>query len=381
MNKKEVSEIKRHFNSDDGFLTVSKVMSAFVDTEKKIRCRQLRELSLLETSEAELILNALKKVFSGKLSKNLMEFAFPDECFAQGGAQNVIHLAVRSKLSDEKKAGDLLDRIVANVSLDSPYAVFVGACSYSVFKKHQDDREYEESDSSYNFIVAAFCPAAIREEGLVYDETTNSILKKPSSDTVVSDSPADGFIYPVFSCGGADVNRVMYYTKKPKTPNVSIISDLLGCKLVASPNEEKAVFQSILSNVVADELDLQVITSVNDKIAEVIAENQDDTDPPIIDKTRLTRILSESGVSDDKLETLDNVYDSVAGQTEMKATNLLENKTVVSVPDITVNIRKKGAEKVRLQTIGGRRCLIIDLDDPEVSVNGLICKSETKTPV
>ena len=371
MNKKEVSEIKRHFNEDNGFFHLSKVLCAFVDAEKNIKCKTLRSFDLIEKSEAELIMGALKKVFSGKVAKNLLEFSFPNEQYADGGTQNLLYNAVKSKLESEEAADKFLDHIVSGADITSTYAVFAGHCSYSVFKKNKNGDADLESDHNYNFIVTAFCPAAIRIDGLIYDEETNEIVKKPNSDRVVADSPTDGFIYPVFSDGGADVNKVMYYTKKPKDPNVSIIDEVLGCRFVASAIDEKTTFKAMLNNVVADELDFNVITSVNSKIAEVIAQNQDDTEPPVIDKPRLSKILSESGVSDSKLEILDKAYDNFVGETVMKASNLVEAKTVVSAPSITVNIGKDGLSKVKTQTVEGKRYLIISLDDPEIEVNGL----------
>ena len=55
----------------------------------------------------------------------------------------------------------------------------------------------------------------------------------------------------------------------------------------------------------------------------------------------------------------------------MTATNLVTPKTVIALPDITVNISKEATDKVRTSLIGGRRCLVIDLDDPNVVINGL----------
>jgi len=211
----------------------------------------------------------------------------------------------------------------------------------------------------------------IRIDGLVYDEDENVITRKPTNDRVVGENPTDGFVFPAFSEGGADVNHVMYYTRKPKAPNISIINEVLGCRFISTYNDERVTFQSVMNNVVGDELNFEVVTSVNEKISEVVAQNQDDTEPPVIDKERLTRILSESGVSDEKLETLDKVYENIVGETVMRASNLVENRTVVAVPSVTVNIKKDGLSKVKTQTIDGKRCLIIDLEDPDIVVNGL----------
>lgn len=88
-------------------------------------------------------------------------------------------------------------------------------------------------------------------------------------------------------------------------------------------------------------------------------------------------ILSDAGVSDEKLEALDAVYKTTVGDTALKASNLVENKTVLSVPEITVNISKEATDKVRTTVIQGRKCLIIDLDDPSVTINGIETTIET----
>ena len=371
MNKKEVSEIKRHFTEDDGFFNIGKVVTAFVDAEKNIKCKSVRNFNIIEESEAELIMKSMRKVLSGKVSKNLLEYAFPNPAYAPGGTQNILYEATHSKLEDNEKADALLNHITQKMDYLSTYAVFIGYCSYSVFKKSKDGESLDDSDHNYNFIVTAVCPVEIRIDGLVYDEDENVITRKPTNDRVVGENPTDGFVFPAFSEGGADVNHVMYYTKKPKAPNISIIDNVLGCKFISTYNDEKVTFQSVMNNVIGDELNFEVVTSVNEKISEVVAQNQDDTEPPVIDKERLTRILSESGVSDEKLETLDKVYDNLVGETVMKASNLVETKTVVAVPSVTVNIKKDGLSKVKTQTIDGKRCLIIDLEDPEIIVNGL----------
>lgn len=374
MNKKEVSEIKKHFSDDDNFFTVGKVLTAFIDAEKNIKCKTISGFNIIDEDKAALTLSVLKKVFSGKVSKNLLEYSFPNSAYADGQTQNILYTASRSKLEDEAFTDRLLNHIVKNMDYLSTYAVFIASCSYSVFKKNKDESQYDDSDSNYNFIVTAICPVDIRADGLIYDENLNEIVKKPNNDRVVADVPTDGFIFPTFSEGGADVNHVMYYTKKPKNPNISIIENVLGCKFTASAIDEKVTFQDIMNNVVADELNFEVVTNVNEMIGEIIAQNQDDTDPPVIDKDRLTQILSQSGVSDEKLETLDKVYDNLVGETSMKASNLVESKTVLTVPSVTVNIKKDGLSKVQQRTIDGKKYLLISLDDPEISINGLNLK-------
>ncbi len=66
-----------------------------------------------------------------------------------------------------------------------------------------------------------------------------------------------------------------------------------------------------------------------------------------------------------------NIYKNSIGEAVLNASNLVESKTVLTTPDITVNIKKSGTDKVRINVVDNRRCLLIDLDDPMIEINGL----------
>ena len=219
-------------------------------------------------------------------------------------------------------------------------------------------------------ITPAICPVNLRIDGLIYSDTKNAIIKKESSDRIV-ELPTDGFLYPLFNDRAADVNGVLYYTKNPKKPNTSMIEEFLGCEFVMTSQNEKEVFHSILGNVVGDELDYDLITTVNDKIQSLIDQTAHETEVTTVDDKKLSSILWESGVSQEKLEQLPKVYEQAMGAKPMTAVNLVEKKTVVSVPSITVNIGKDAVDKVKTRIVDGRKCLVIALDDPEISINGL----------
>lgn len=370
MNKKEIAEIRKNFSDDCGFFTVGHVLSAFVDSEKNIKYKANRLYNTLPAEEAELIMIILKKVLSGQIGKNLLEYQFPNEAYEEGNSQHLLYNVMKSKLLDDELADNFLNTIVEKMEYVSTYAIFSAHCTYNILKKNKNDDFDEEADLEYNFIITAICPVNIRMDGLIFDDITNEIVKKPNCDRIV-EMPSDGFLFPVFSDRTPDINGVMYYTKNAKKPNTSIVDELLGCEFVMSCQSEKATFHSILNNVVADELDYSMITTVNEKIQEIVDQNSHETEIPTIDKTRLSSILWESGVSQEKLEHLPKVYETALGNKTLTAVNLVDKKTVVSVPSITVNIGKDGVDKVRTQVIEGKKCLVIDLDDPEVEINGL----------
>lgn len=375
MNKKEIAEIKKNFSDDCGFFTVNHVVTAFVDAEKNIKCKTNQLYNIIPQDESELIMINLKKVLSGRIGANLLEYGFPKDAYLDGGAQHFLYDTLTSKLVDDEAVDKFLNAIVEKVEYISTYTIFTAHCTYSVLSKNKAGDFDEEADTDYNFIITAICPVNLRIDGLIYNEENNSIAKKESSDRIV-ELPSDGFVYPLFNDRSADVNGVLYYTKNAKKPNVSMIEDLLGCEFVMTGQNEKETFHSILNNVVGDELDYDLITTVNEKIQTYIDQNAHETEVTTIDDHKLSSILWEAGVSQEKLENLPKVYESAVGDKSLTAVNIVDKKTVLTVPSITVNIGKDAVDKVKTQIIDGRKCLIIALDDPEISVNGLETKVE-----
>ncbi len=371
MNRKEVNEIKKNFTENSGFLTTHRILTAYIDAEKNVRYKNVRSKITMPEEEYTVLTDTLKKVLSPSVGKALCEYDFPREAYDVGGAQNIMYSLLQGKLEDETANENFLLNIAENINYSSAFAVITCYCSYTVRKKNKMDEYSENADEDFNFTITAFCNANTGDDGFVFDEFNNELIKKENKELIVSKSPSDGFLYPVFSDRSSDINKIMYFTKTPNKPNISIVNDILGCQFLLSAIEEKIEFQNILKNVVGEELNYMVITTVNEKIQEIIHENKNETEPVVIDDKKLYGILSEVGVSNEKLTNLENIYKNSIGEAVLNASNLVESKTVLTTPDITVNIKKSGTDKVRINVVDNRRCLLIDLDDPMIEINGL----------
>ncbi len=373
MNKKEVAEIRKNFTDSSGFFTLNHILTAYVDPQKNILCKDNKLYSLIPEDEGAVMLESLKKILGGSLGKNLTEYGFPNEEYAEDGAQNDLYAAVKGKLEDEVSCDKLLTRIVNNMEYEMAYTVIIGYCSYSVMTRDKNDESYDDAAEEYNFIAAAICPVNTGDDGLMFDRENSSIVKKANTDLIISRTPTDGFFFPVFSDRSPDVNRVMYYTKTPKKPNISVVENVLGCNFVMTCQSEKETFQQVLTDVVGDELSYTVITQVNEALRDIVTSSKNETEMPLIDDSKLHGILFDAGVSSEKLDALPAVFKEKVGEADgLTAENLVENKMVLATPEITINISREAAEKVRTSVIGGRRCLVIDLDDPSISINGLV---------
>ena len=66
----------------------------------------------------------LKKVLSGSIGKNLLEYSFPKDAYLEGGAQPFMYETLQSKLLDEEKVDNFLNAIVEKVEYVSTYSTF-----------------------------------------------------------------------------------------------------------------------------------------------------------------------------------------------------------------------------------------------------------------
>ncbi|MBR6337616.1 MAG: DUF4317 family protein [Ruminococcus sp.] len=275
-----------------------------------------------------------------------------------------------AKFKDEALVDEFLKRITEKVAYVSTYAIFSAHCTYSIFAKNKNDEMVEESEMNYNFIITAISPVNTRFDGLIYDDESNSIVKKATADKIV-ELPTDGFLFPVFSDRMPDVNAVMVYSKNAKKPNASVVQDMLDCEFQFSSEGEKTVFKALINNVVGEELDYNIVTKVNEKIQDYAAQNSNDTEIPKIDQKRLNTILWEAGVSQENLEKLPQAYEKAMENKTFTAYNLIEKKTTIVTPSIKVNVGKDAVDKVRTQMVDGKRCIVIALDEAEVEINGI----------
>lgn len=374
MNRKDLNELRKNFSQASDLFTLNHVVSAFVDAEKNIKCVKSDAFHNIPSEESDCYMETLRRILAGTLGKGLIEYEFPNEAYEEAGAQNILYNALSCRLADESAVNVMIDQIVKNMDYVSTYAILIGHCTYTVFNKTKNDEINPYDSVEYSFLVSAICPVDVRIDGLIYNEDDNAIEKKKAYDRIVSEVPTDGFVYPTFTGRGPDVNHVLYSVRKPKEVNASIVENVLGCKFICTANQEKESFHSLLEDVVDDELSYTVITEVNDKLKSIAEEYKNDAELPSVDDIQMRDILLDSGVSEEKAEKVQNLYREITREKPLSVCNLTENKTTITTEGISVQISKDATSKVRTQYIDGRRYLLIDLDEPQIQVNGMNVK-------
>lgn len=372
MNKKEITEIKKSFKSDNGYFTTDRILTAFVDAEKNILYNNTHSTYTMTVEDRDIYDETLLKVLNTNIGKNFNEFAFPDSAYKENQPQSILYNIVKGELKDTEANTAYVEHIANNLLYTGPYTIITAFCVYNVRKTNSNDEFNEDNeDELYKFIITAICPADTGDDGFIFDSDNKEIIKKLNTELIINKAPSDGFIFPVFNNRSSDINYVGIYSKSKAKPNVSMIENVMTCTFTTTSEVEKTNFQNILKTVVDEDLNYNFINEVNDKIKTIIDLNRDETEVTTINADNLEDIFSECGLSQERVDMIKPVYEKICGDNELKAYNLIEHKTTVDIDGIKVNIKSYDTDKVRTSVIDGRRCLIIDIDDPTVEINGL----------
>ena len=370
MNRKELSEIRNHFNPEAKYFTLERVLTAFVDSQRTVRGVCLREASRIPTADSQILYDTIKKVLNVNLGKQSTELPFREHAYSEDGAQTRLSELVKSELKQEEMNLSFLGSLAETVDSDAPYAVLIAYCTYAPPKKTKmDELDEEFSDQTFRYVVAAMCPVAKTEGTLVYDKSDDEILRQENPNAVISKAPSDGFFFPVFSDRATDVHHVLYYTKTPNTPNENLVDAFFECDVETTVEEDRADMKQVLDTLLGDDLTYETVTTVNEKLNEIVAKNKTDDAPTEVTGRLLHRMLSEAGVPEEKLEKTEKVFAETV-ETSLKPERLVQSKTVIKTPEIVVNVKNEAKNKIRLDKINGRHCMVIELDDAMIEVNG-----------
>lgn len=373
MNKKEVSELKKVFNTNNGFFTIEKILTAFVDAEDNVLYKNVQNAYVVESEDLSVYEETLKKILNKNIGKNFIEYQFPNTAYDEGQPQNILYTLLDTEMKNEEACDNFINHIVDTAVYTGPYTIISAYCTYSVYHKNaNDETDTDLEDSIYKFILTGICLADTGNNGFMFDRTDAEIKKALNTELIINKAPVDGFLFPAFNNRAADINAVMYYTKNKSKPNISIVDNTLGCSYVMSADVEKASFQNIIKAVVDEELNYTTLNNINEHIKDIVAESKDDTEVTTISADQLHDILEDVGIDEKRLAMVKPVYEKVVGENiELTASNLIENKTVIDANGIKLDVKPFAMDKVHTSVIDGRRCIIVDIDESVIDVNGL----------
>lgn len=370
MNKTEISEIKKLFKKDDNGIT--RICGCYVDAEKNKRLELKEAFYSLPEEEMFKYVEIFRKTLSGTLGKNLMNMEFPlEEETNEDGKQKFLMEIVQSKLEKNELLEQFYDMVVKTYDYTGNYFIILIHGAYDIPSVTADGVEnFDASDYVYDYVLCSICPVKLSKAGLCYNPEKNSI-EDCMRDWLVQ-PPENGFLFPAFNDRNTDIHNLLYYAKNADETDIDFSYDLLGCTLPLPAKEQKETFTTIVEESLGTSCDYEVVKNIHENLNEMIIENKENPEPLELDKEDVKKLLTNSGVPEEKIEVFEEKFtESIGDKQKLVADNIANvRKFELKTPNVTIQVNPDRTDLIDTKIIDGVPCIVIECND-EVEVNGI----------
>ena len=371
MNKAETLEIKKQFSPDK--CTIDHICGCYVDHEKNKRLITKNAFGSVPEEEMYKYLDIFSHTLTGTFGKNLISLEFPIDQEAVGGTQEFLLTLRDSHLEDDALLDQFYDKIIANYINGENYYIILVHAVYDIPGIASDGTTMDDaSENIYDYILCSICPVKLSKAALGYNESKN-VIEDRFRDWVV-DGPTKGFLFPAFIDRNADIHNMLYFTKKPEDIQPEFVQAMFGGRAPMSAPEQKDIFNTIVADTVGEEADYDIMKNIHENLQTMIDEHEGDPEPLELGRKDVEHLLSDSGVSEDKMQYFKKNYDNIVGENEdypLLASNIANTRKFdIETPDVVIKVKPDRADLVETKIIDGRQCLVIAVDD-HIEVNGI----------
>ena len=371
MNEKEVSEIRRRFRADKS--NISHVRGCYVNEKREIISRFDQSLALLEQTETEEIMTVLRKTLSGGMNKNLTNIVFETAQVA-GSVEHSLLMKLRdSQLKDDEAAEALFEKIIGTLTLEGNYLILLACDSYDVpYRAKDDELQHDASEEVYSYILCSICPVKLGKNALTFDGREGA-FRNLTANWLVS-APETGFLFPAFDDRSTNLYGALYYTRDASDNHPELVDALFRRPILMPPTAQKQTFQSLLSETLSEDCDLDVVQTVRGRLCEMITFHKESKfpEPLVVSKSAVTRILDSCGVPEERTKEFDTRYDEEFGaDTSLSPRNIVDTKQIeVKTADVTIRVNGERSDLVETRVIDGKQYILIRVEEG-VEVDGV----------
>lgn len=373
MNAREVSEIRRRFRADKSNIT--HIRGCYVNEKKEIISEFHQSMALLSQSESEELLAILKRTLSGSIGRNLVDITFDTKQVVSGDEHRLLMALRSSGLNDIDAVHTFYRRVIDSLNLESNYLILLTNDAYDVPYRAKDGEEFDEgSNEVYHYILCSICPVKATKPALSFHAHENA-FRNLSPDWIIS-APELGFLFPSFDERCTNLYNALYYTRNVGENYRPFVDAVFNAPILMPAKRQKETFQELLGESLEEECRCEVVRSVRDQLCALIEEHKlsKDPHPLVISKTGMKRLITGSGVSDERADTFSARYDEAFGaDAALSPRNLVDNKTEVCTADVRIQISSERSDLVETRVIDGIRYVLIRVED-SVEVNGVPIK-------
>lgn len=369
MNDKELREIRRRFRPDKN--NIMGIRGCFVNDSNEVVSDFYQPMLKCSQEESEKLLAIMKKSLSGGLGSNLLNMEFSAKQVMEGEEHALLMKLRKSELKDEEAVHTFFQRVIESIHIDGNYVILLACDNYDVFSYNADGTKGESSEV-YSYIVCSICPLKQRNAALSfrnYDQSFHLI-----DEDLILCPPELGFLFPTFDDRCANIYNTLYYTRDISQIYPEFVERIFHTPLPMPAPEQKATFETCLTETLQEECDYETLRSVHTQIAEMVQEHKDtkEEEPLTLSKRKIKEVLEGCGVGEEKVEVFAQKYDEQFGaDVEIAPSNIVNVKQFeVKLPDVTIKVNPERNHLISTQIINGVKYIMIQATEG-VEVNGV----------
>lgn len=369
MIERELREIKRRFRPERS--NIPRIVGCLVNSNKQIVSRINQPMAVGESIVSEMLLNVMKKTLSGSLGTNLTDVRFSTKQVSDSPEHHLLMRLRESELKDAEALDAFYAKVTESVSFEGNYAILLAGDVYDVMTKSSDG-EGMDSTEVFSYIVCAVCPVSDTPEALSFKEADSLFHSDYVSSKLAS--PELGFMFPAFDDRRTNIYGALYYTRSISEKYPAFSEAIFGNTAPMPPKMQKTAFSELLTEALSEECTLDLVSSVQGQIAEMIQAHKDshDPEPLVLTKSTVKTVLEGCGVGEERIEQVGKAIDESFGiNAELTPKNVVSvNKFELKMPEVSVKVNPEHRNLITTQTIGDAKYVMIRVSGP-VEINGI----------
>lgn len=378
MNKKDLSNVRKHFKIDSERLNIGNIYNIYCKGDKKeILYAKKEAFPMLDEDIQEMYLKNFKKVITGTIDNKIFELEFNED--TREHYQNHLLDLLNNRLNTED-VNVLVSNLLEEYRYDTDVLISLINCKVVIpIKNKKTDEVDEENDYSYEFVMCCVNKVQFNTPNLTLDVLEKEIKLDSNLTELAIKNPIEGFVYPVYSEGYVDVNKVLYNTSKANTLNLSFLKNVIGCKDKLTAQQEKEIFNTVLTSALGSKVSADKLHEVYEGLM-VINADEDNKISETISIKDLDRVLKAQGINElDTLKSTLKNSDIDAEDFDFKVDNIVPQKSKaikIKNNNVEISLSAKELSKIKQVNNNGRKCLVIELED-DVDIEGFKLESES----
>ena len=353
MNKKDLASIRRRFSPDKNDISI--IRGCFVNEKGEIVSTFSKSPISLPASEAEHYLNAFKKTLGGAVGRN--QFTLP----VHTDDAALLHQLKTSELTDDKAVNKLFTTIREKMEFHDAYSI-----PYRKAEEHNDRPDF--TDKVFNYIMVSICPVKLTKPLLTFFSDDRD-FHTVEPDLAVG-SPALGFMYPIFSDGGADINAALYYTKDASDLHADFIDAVFHTTAPEAASDKREQFYGVLGDSLEKGLTFDVVQTIHENLNAQLNERKKGEGLQV-GRKEIASLLDSCDVDAAEQKAFDEGYLEQFGAVGLDASLIADQKRFeIETDNVKVSVDPGKSDLVEVKRVDGRRAITIWVEG-DITVNGI----------